>query len=326
MDHIDIHRRNEITGKGIKYFIIGLFFTSFLSLAAFFALLFNVGQFYSSEDAGDIYGIIFRLLSISITIFILAIIAMIFFIRGLGRFHETKKMYPDTSREKHVNWATFCFVILIILMLAATTWGVISGLPFIENFKGREIFEIWVIGTGIFIPGTILFGLFFTLIIIVLDKSKLLVFAGFSILVVGGVFYIFFPPIFAIMAFVGNVFFLITYFHIKSGIRHSLADRSSGSRGKKDLGARMYRKTSPRVGAEEDFDTAANPYTSRAHRGGSAADIRKIFEEKEGDGPKRIVKKIPKDLRYENCPMCGEKLPPYATLTKCPACKEDIFD
>jgi len=317
-------RWSYVTIKGVNSFAVGLGFNFLFIGVALAAVLVNAYDLYDTSKKGDMLAIILRLETMMIIIQAVALICYIFFIMGIVRFFQGRYEHPESKQHIMVYMSLICFIIITLLF----TFGLIVTLGLIPPLQD----QIKITGSITLALGGLAYALFFSLMIFNICKAKPVLVAGMASIIVAGILSGPLPIILPILMFVGNLFFFIAYIHTYILMSHELEDVAKEAderlkKGRKDLQAGMYRKASLRHGDDKDFDTAVNPYTVRmtdGHRK-SDAEIRKMFHEKR-TGPKQIMKKIPKDMQYTNCPLCGAKLPKSSFVDKCPKCGEVIFD
>lgn len=319
-------RWSYVTIKGVNSFAVGLGFNFLFIGVAMIAVLVNAYDLYDTSKKGDMLAIILRLSTMMIIIQVISLICYVYFITGIVRFFQGRHEHPESKQHIMVYMSLICFIVLTLLF----TFGLIVSLGLIPPLKE----QIKITGSIMFVLGGLAYGLFFTLMIFNICKAKPILLIGMACIIVGGILFGLLPVLLPILAFMGNLFFMIAYIHTYSLMRHELEDVAEEAAerlksGRKDLEHGIYRKASLRHGRDADFDVTSNPYTVRRTDGTrrSQAEIRQMFREKpKGGGPKEIRKKIPKDMRYSNCPLCGAKLPPSSIMNKCPSCKEVIFD
>jgi hypothetical protein len=321
MSKYDIIRRNRETGGAVKSYLFGLGLNIMICLVAMTAAIIISIVEMRTDKPGDMFNIIFGYFSVLIFVGGFAVLTIIMFIVGTWRFHQTKRDYPNTKQESMVNFATLCLVVLLILFVTQVTGGVIL------KFFAEGLIEIW--GTVFFIIGGLAYGLFFTFMIYAIYRSNLLLFIGLACSISGGILFPIFPPLLPIMGFVGSMFFFFAYFHLFIIIGHSIEDPTLDISAKQvEYKIRTERKKSQheiKYEKDDEFDLIHKPYS--AHDDGSKAyfKARKKREKELDERKKALPKRIPKMMRFEQCPHCHVKLPKGKDLTHCPKCKEELF-
>ena len=316
----DIIRRNRETNRGVQRFLFGLGLNVVIFAMAMMATLIMAIVEHRTDKPGDMFNIIFGYFSILLFIGFFTVITVIFFIVGTYNFHITKREYPSTKQEPMVNFATLNLVILLILIVTQISGGIILFFLF------RGLTEIW--GNIIFIIGGLAYGLYLTFMIHSIYRSNLLLYIGLASCISGGILNLVFPPLLPIMGFVGSLFFFFAYFHLRIIIGHSIEDPTLDiSYDKVDYRISTDRKKKEDIKYKKDpeFDLIHKPYS--AHDDGSKAYFkeRKKREKELEERKKALPKRIPKMMRFNQCPHCGVKLPVGKDFVYCPKCNEELF-
>ena len=321
MSKYDIIRRNRVTGGAVKNFLFGLGFNVVLFILAMTATLIISIVEMRTNKPGDMFNIIFGFFSVLIFVGGFAVISVIIFIAGTWKFHQTKRDYPNTKHEPFVNFATLCLVVLLILFATQATGGVIIKVFFSDN-----LMEIW--GTIFFIVGGLAYGLYFTFMIYALYRSNLLLFIGLACSISGGILFPIFPPLLPIMGFLGSLFFFFAYFHLMIIIGHSIEDPTLDMSAEQvEYRIKTKRKTKAEIKYERDpeFAMIHRPYSAHEDRSKAYHKERKKREKELDARKKALPKRIPKMMRFSQCPHCHERIPTDEDLVHCPKCKEELF-